>query len=159
VDVRLGKAKAQNTALLLAMRAGHWELGGGGALTEARCERRTQSNRLAMGHYTSWRRRARTRWCRVTLMLYGTLPLIDARNRYRHCPLHSAVHHRHVRACRALLGFGANPCLRFDGISVIEMAAETGHRAALTIPPLSGATPSSHSHLPHSYKSPPCKAV
>lgn len=67
------------------------------------------------------------------LMLYGALSAINTRNRFGHTPLHAAVHARHIRATRTLLQFGANPCLRFDGISVIEMAAETGHTGLMRL--------------------------
>lgn len=68
-----------------------------------------------------------------TLMLYGALAAIDTRNNFRHSALHNAVHGRHVQATRALLEFGANPCLRFDGISVLDLAAETGHQGLMRL--------------------------
>ena len=46
----------------------------------------------------------------------GGLPTLDARNRFRHTPLHVAASARRVRATRLLLEFGANPTLRFDGV-------------------------------------------
>ena len=39
-----------------------------------------------------------------------------------------AVDGGHVGAVRALLEHGANPLLRVDGISPIQIAAEAGHR-------------------------------
>ena len=38
-----------------------------------------------------------------------------------------------MRVTRALLDFGANPCLTFDGISVLASAAETGHRGLVEL--------------------------
>ena len=38
---------------------------------------------------------------------------------------HSAVDGGHVGATRALLEHGANPMLRFDGISALQLAAES----------------------------------
>ena len=52
------------------------------------------------------------------------LQAIDSRNAFRHTPLHVAVSSRQRAAVRELLGFGANPCLKFDGFSAAEVALD-----------------------------------
>ncbi|KAL3917361.1 MAG: hypothetical protein SGPRY_006436, partial [Prymnesium sp.] len=127
VDSPLGGS----TMLLISLRAGHWEMA---EMLLRRYSASTAVYEKATGdgplHVVA---QAGAHEMIPTLMLYGALAAIDTRNNFRHSALHNAVHGRHVQATRALLEFGANPCLRFDGISVLDLAAETGHQGLMRL--------------------------